>query len=135
MITVPIAFVSALGAFLLLDGLWLGVVMGGFYREQLGPIARTSGGGLAPIWWVAGLVYVLLAAGTAGLVVPRSPSPAWAAAYGALFGLVVYGVYDLTNLATLREWSPLLTIVDIAWGTVACACAGWFAVSATRWWG
>jgi uncharacterized membrane protein len=129
-----VPFAVALAGFLVLDGLWLGVVMGSFYRTQLGPIARLSGGGFAPLWWAAGLVYVLLAAGIAGLVVPRAATPAAALAWGALFGLVVYGVYDLTNLATLRAWPPLLTVVDIAWGTTACACAAWLTVTVLRWW-
>jgi uncharacterized membrane protein len=118
-------FGVALAAFLVLDGLWLGVVMSTFYRDQLWPLARTSGDRLAPIWWVAALVYPLLAAGVAGLVVPRAESAVQAIGLGALFGLVVYGVYDLTNLATLRDWRLTLTLVDIAWGTCACAVVAW----------
>lgn len=129
-----VSFVAALLAFVVLDGLWLGVVMSAFYRDQLGPLARMSAGSLAPIWWAAGLVYVLLAGGTAGLVVSRSATPELAAVWGAFFGLIVYGVYDLTNLATLRNWPPLMTIVDMFWGTAACAGAGWFASVASRWW-
>jgi uncharacterized membrane protein len=56
--------------------------------------------------------------------VPRAESAAQAAGLGALFGLV-YGVYDLTNLATLRDWRVTLTLVDIAWGTCACAVVAW----------
>jgi uncharacterized membrane protein len=44
-----------------------------------------------------------------------------AAAYGALLGFVVYGVYDFTNLATLRHYPVKLAIVDVAWGTFASA--------------
>ena len=44
-------------------------------------------------------------------------------ACGALFGLVVYGVYDFTNYATLRHWPFALTLVDVAWGTLASAVA------------
>ena len=53
--------------------------------------------------------------------------------WGAGLGLVVYGVYDLTNLATLRGWSPALAIVDILWGASACALAAWTTVTASRW--
>ncbi len=120
-------FGVALTGFLVLDGLWLGVVMGTFYRDQLWSLARTSGDRLAPVWSVAALVYVLLAAGVTALVVPRAESALQAVGLGALFGLVVYGVYDLTNLATLRDWRVTLTMVDIAWGTCACAVVAWAA--------
>jgi uncharacterized membrane protein len=112
---------TALLAFAVLDGLWLGVIMKTFYRDQLAPVARMADGSLAPIWPTAILVYVLLAGGVAALVVPRAASAGSAALFGALFGLVVYGVYDLTNYSTLAGWPGLVTIVDIAWGTSACA--------------
>lgn len=41
-----------------------------------------------------------------------------AAVYGALFGLFTYATYDLTNYATLRNWTLQLTVVDVAWGTI-----------------
>jgi uncharacterized membrane protein len=115
------AWAVALGGLVLLDGLWLGVLMRSFYREQLGPIARMSEGGLAPIWPVAALVYVLLALGIAVFVTPRAGGLGSALAFGALFGLVAYGVYDLTNHSTLARWPTAVTLTDIAWGTVSCA--------------
>ena len=57
-------------------------------------------------------------------MIPRAPTVSLAAVYGALFGLVVYGVYDFTNYSTLRQWPFVLTLADVAWGTVAsAACA------------
>ena len=120
--TVKIA-ASALVAFAVLDGVWLGLVMKGFYRSQLAPIARMADDGLAPIWPAAILVYVLLAVGVTAFVIPRAVDTASAAGLGALLGLVVYGVYDLTNYATLTEYPLALTLVDICWGTVATAVA------------
>src|SRR2546422_11678728 len=93
--------VTAFVGFTVLDGIWLGLVMKGFHRDQLAPIARMAGGSIAPIWPAAILVYVLLAIGVAVFIVPRATGVASAAATGALMGLVVYGVYDLTNYATL----------------------------------
>lgn len=110
-------------AFMVLDSLWLGVVMKGFYRSQLAPIVRLADGGIAPNWPAAFMVYVLLGAGIAVFVVPRSPTVQAAALSGALFGLVVYGVYDFTNYSTLRQWPLVLTFVDLAWGTAASAVA------------
>ena len=124
---------TALGflAFAILDGLWLGVIMKEFYRDQLAPIARMSDGGIAPVWSVAVLVYVLLGAGVAVFVVPRAVSLASAAFLGAALGLVIYGVYDLTNYSTLARWPAAVTIADILWGVVATSLASMaiFAVS------
>ncbi len=109
--------------FIVLDGLWLGVMMKAFYRTALAPIARMTDGGLAPIWSVAWVIYVLLGAGVAVFVVPRATNTASAALLGAVLGVVVYGVYDLTNYSTLAQWPLAVTVVDIAWGTVATALA------------
>jgi len=108
-------------AFLVLDGLWLGLVMKDFYVHHLRPIGRIVDDGFAPVWSAAALVYVLLGAGVAVFVVPRATSPGTAAAFGALFGLVVYGVYDLTNYSTLAQWPVVVTVADMAWGSFACA--------------
>jgi uncharacterized membrane protein len=104
-LTIKMAVLGAV-AFMVLDGLWLGVLMKNFY------------------WPAAFVVYVLLGAGIALFVIPRAPSVPQAAAYGALFGLVVYGVYDFTNYSTLRQWPLALVFVDVSWGIVAsAACA------------
>jgi len=126
--------VAAVGipAFMVADGLWLGLVMTNFYRDQLAPIARLSNGGFAPNWPAALVVYVLLGLGIAGFVIPRSSDLVSAAAHGAFFGLVVYGVYDFTNLSTLRQWPILLAVVDLAWGVVATAICAAIAWSLTR---
>lgn len=122
--------VSILG-FVVLDGLWLGVLMKDFYVKQLGPIGRITDGSFTPIWAAALPVYLLLGLGVALFAVPRASSPGTAALFGALFGLVVYGVYDLTNYSTLAQWPAIVTIADIVWGTIACAlvATGTFYVS------
>src|SRR2546427_11579406 len=110
-------FGVALAAFVVLDAVWLGLVMRRFYRTQLSPIARMSGGALAPIWPVAALVYVLLAIGVVAFALPRAAGLASGGAmWGALLGIVIYGVYNLTNYSTLARWPSAMTIVDIAWG-------------------
>lgn len=110
-------------SFIVLDGLWLGAVMNGFYREHLGPIAMTAAdGALAPIWAATVPVYILMALGVAVFVLPRgtSRSPAGVALYGALFGWILFGVYDFTNYSTLRNYSLVFAMVDTAWGGVTC---------------
>lgn len=107
--------------FIILDGIWLGFVMKRFYVTQLAPLGRIVDGGFVPIWWAAALVYVCLGLGIAAFVVPRADGVATAALFGALFGLVVYGVYDLTNYSTLTQWPLPLVAADIAWGALASA--------------
>ena len=118
--TITLAALGAV-AFMVLDGVWLGLLMKNFYRDQLAPIVRLADGGIAPNWPAAFVVYVLLGTGIALFVIPRAPIVPLAAAYGALFGLVVYGVYDFTNYSTLRQWPFVLVLADVAWGAVASA--------------
>src|SRR3954452_9359157 len=121
-LTIKLAALGAV-AFMVLDGVWLGVLMKNFYRDQLAPIVRLADGGIAPNWPAAIVVYALLGTGIAMFVIPRASTASLAAAYGALFGLVVYGVYDFTNYSTLRQWPFVLTLSDVAWGTAATAAA------------
>jgi uncharacterized membrane protein len=121
--TIKLAALGAV-AYMVLDGIWLGLLMKNFYRDQLAPIVRLADGVIAPNWPAAFVVYILLGTGIALFVIPRAPTVSLAAAYGALFGLVVYGVYDFTNYSTLRQWPLGLTLADVAWGAVASAvCA------------
>ena len=125
-------FLVALVSVGLLDGLWLGVLMGAFDRTPLKLIARMSGNRLAPLWAPALLVYVLLAWGIVVFALPRVPVQE-PVLRGALFGLVIYGVYDLRNLSTLTGWPVLLTAIDIAWGAAATAATTWIVATVGRW--
>lgn len=120
---------AGLLAFVVLDGLWLGVLMTDFYVSRLLPIARMTDGRFTPLWPAASLVYVLLSLGIGVFVVPRAETLLQAAAFGLAFGMVVYGVYDLTNYSTLERWTAALMFTDIAWGSFACAAAAAFV-----WW-
>jgi len=121
-LTIKLAVVGAV-AFMVLDGIWLGLLMKNFYRDQMAPIARLADGGFAPNWPAAFVVYILLGAGIALFVIPQASTVSSAAGYGALLGLVVYGVYDFTNYSTLRQWPFVLTLADTAWGALATALA------------
>jgi uncharacterized membrane protein len=84
---------------------------------------------------VAILFYLIHAAGIALFAVPPSSAAGtWTAAvlYGALFGFCVYAAYDLTNLATLRGWPMVVSLVDLAWGAAATAASTVVAVLAVR---
>lgn len=93
-----------------IDFLWLGLVATKLYSSQLGTMAFR--------WPAAAIVYILLPLGLVLFILPRlgSGPRATSILWGALFGLVVYGVYDLTNLSLLPQWSLKMTIIDILWG-------------------
>src|ERR1700684_3231779 len=109
-------YVSALLTFVFVDMAWLGTMAPRFYRPTLGDIA-ISGVNLPP----AIAFYVLYPVGLlifASIPALKSGSITTAIVSGALFGFFTYATYDLTNHATLRNWTLQLTLVDIAWGTV-----------------
>ncbi|MBN1567673.1 MAG: DUF2177 family protein [Acidobacteria bacterium] len=114
-ITIPIFFI--------IDLIWLGVVARGFYQKHLGYLMRT------PINWTAAIVfYLLFIIGIVFFAVRpalEAQSPMRALIYGALFGFFTYATYDLTNLATVKDWPVIVTIVDLAWGTVLCGAVAW----------
>ncbi|MDR7333475.1 DUF2177 family protein [Roseateles asaccharophilus] len=117
-------YLTALLVLGVLDGLWLGWLMRGFYRRHIGQQMAER------LRWRPALLFYL--SYPAALIVlallPAGQPPALQVARAALVGLVAYGVYDLTNRATLRHWPPKLALVDVAWGTFASTAAGAAAV-------
>ncbi len=108
-------YLCTLLAFFAVDMVWLGLVARGFYREHLGHLLRPD-----VLWAAAVAFYLLFIAGLLVFVVNpalRAGSARKAVGLGALFGLITYATYDLTNLATVRDWPWLVTAVDLAWGT------------------
>ena len=117
------AYLGTLLAFLILDGLWLGVFMGHTYKSLLGPLMLDQ-----PRLLPAVLFYLLYVLGCVVFVVLPSVSWQRSARLGALLGLVAYGTYDLSNWATLRGWSAGLALMDMVWGTflsAACCTVGY----------
>ncbi|MBS4088761.1 DUF2177 family protein [Pseudomonas rustica] len=113
-----IAYVATLLTFLLLDGIWLGLLMAPTYRELLGSLMLEK-----PLLLPVAVFYCLYVFGCVVFVVLPALSWQWAVKRGALLGLVAYGTYDLTNWATLRGWSVQVTLMDWVWGMVATAVA------------
>jgi uncharacterized membrane protein len=100
----------------LLDGIWLGLVAKKFYARQLSHL-RAPRVKAVP----AAIFYALYAFGVMIFVVQPAVfigSLYYAFFQGALFGLVAYATYDLTNAATLKGWPTIITIVDLAWGAI-----------------
>ena len=109
-------YLVSLAAFLAIDMLWLGLVARSFYQQYLGFLMAPS-----PNWFAAIIFYLLFIVGILFfVVVPGLESGSLKATLlrAALFGLITYATYDLTNLATLKDWPVLLSIVDMFWGTV-----------------
>jgi len=109
--------------FVVLDAFWLGMVAPRFYKSQIGFIMAKN-----PNWLAAVLFYALYIAGMVIFVTGREGTLQQAALRGALFGLVCYATYDLTNLATLEGWPVLITVVDLCWGTFLSATTALVAV-------
>lgn len=125
-------------ACLAIDLFWLGVVMTPFYSRELGDLARRdpTSGGLAPRWGAAALVYLLIPLGVVLFVGPKfgPGSTPWSSlGWGALFGLVLYGVYDLTNRAVLDKWTLRVTIGDMLWGCTLCGVTALIGHFADKW--
>ena len=112
-------YLIALPVFLAIDMVWLIFVAKNFYAQQIGFLMKTE------INWPAAIIFFLIF--IVGLVVfvitPALEKNSWSHAliYGALFGLVAYATYDLTNLATMKNWPVIITIVDLAWGMTVAA--------------
>ena len=112
-------FLIALPIFFVIDMVWLVLIAKKFYQGQIGFLMKPD------INWFAAIIFYLLF--IAGLVIfvisPAVEKHSWAHAilFGALFGLITYATYDLTNLATMKDWPLLVTVVDLIWGTVLAA--------------
>lgn len=112
-------YLITLPVFFAIDMVWLGIVAKNFYREQIGFLMTPE------INWPAAIIFYLLF--IAGLILfvisPAVEKRMWldALLMGALFGLITYATYDLTNLATVKNWPVLVTIVDLAWGATLSA--------------
>lgn len=110
LLTIPVFFA--------IDMIWLGGIAPGFYRKHIGFIMAERVN-----WTAAILFYLIFIAGI--LIFAVYPALAKGAAghallLGVLFGLVTYATYDLTNLATLKDWPVIVVVVDIIWGMLLC---------------
>jgi uncharacterized membrane protein len=107
-------YVLTAAFFLGVDMVWLGVIAKSFYQKQLtgllGDRVNWSAALLFYLLFILGIIlFVVLPAVEKGSIVQ-------AVVYGALFGLFCYATYDLSNLATIKDWPLVVTIVDMIWG-------------------
>jgi uncharacterized membrane protein len=126
-----ILYLVVLVAFFAIDMLWLGLVARSFYRKHLGFIMAPR-----PNWVAAIVFYLLFVFGVVFFVVApglESGSLGTTLLRAALFGLITYATYDLTNLATLKDWPVIVTLVDIVWGVVLCVSISLVGFMAGQW--
>lgn len=100
--------------FIACDLLWLGIIAKDFYQSKLGYL-------LGDVNWGAAILFYFLFIGGLTLFATMPSLEGGmikTIVFGGLFGLVTYATYDLTNHATIRDWPLVVTVVDIAWGTV-----------------
>jgi len=112
-------YLIALPVFLLIDGIWLAFVANKFYQSQIGTLLKEK-----PNFLAAALFYLLFIVGLVIFIITpalEKKSMFHCILFGALFGLITYATYDLTNLATLKNWPLLVTIVDLVWGAFLSA--------------
>jgi len=124
------AYLAALLFLVVADGIWLGLLMPQQYQAWIGPLMRAQ-----PLLLPAAAFYLLYPVGVVVFaVLPALERSSWAhaVALGALLGLLAYGTYDLSNLATLQGWPLQLTLVDMLWGTALTAATSTAAFFAAR---
>jgi uncharacterized membrane protein len=123
LLTVPVFFA--------IDLVWLGLVARNFYQNNLSHLLSP-----AVNWPAAMSFYLMYIAGIILFAVRPAldeQSLAKAVIWGGLFGFFTYATYDLTNLATLRDWPIKVVVVDIAWGTLLCALVASGSFQIGRW--
>jgi uncharacterized membrane protein len=124
---------AVLVAIVALDALWLGVVAKPLYRNAIGHLMADE-----PRLWAGALFYAIFAVGLMMFVVlPVGATAGWGktALTAGLFGFFAYATYDLTNLATLKQWPLWLSLVDLAWGSAVSAIAATAGSAVLKWLG
>ncbi len=109
-------FVAASVIFLIVDGIWLGVIAWPFLKREIGHLLKPVS--VLP----AAIFYVMYIIGMLVFVIVPNLNPfdvKKVLMLGFLFGAVCYATYDLTNLSTLKGWSWKVSVVDIFWGGFA----------------
>jgi len=123
------AYAATAVVLLAVDVLWLGFIAKSFYRDGIGHLMADSpnlvAGGVFYLLYPVGIMLFAVAPAAlyGGLVAPADAQWSRALLAGALFGFFAYATYDLSNLATLRDWPLRLALVDIVWGTALTAAA------------
>lgn len=126
-----VAYLATAASLLMLDSAWLSLTASRLYRAHLGSLLRTDFA-LIP---AAGFYLIYIGGILIFAIGPALQSGRWmsALARGAMLGFVAYATYDLTNQATMKGWSSVVTIADLCWGTVLTGTAATMGFFVARW--
>ena len=123
------AYLLTAVVFFAIDMLWLGVIAKDLYNRYLGNFLSDQ------VNWTAAIIfYLIFIVGISIFAIYPSVeknSVVSAIVLGALFGVFTYATYDLTNLATLKDWPLQIVFIDIAWGaflTASVSVSGFYIV-------
>ncbi len=112
-------YLIALPIFFAIDFFWLAFVAKNFYAKQIGLLMKAN------INWPAAIIfYLLFLVGLVLFVISPALEKKFllmAIIMGGLFGFFTYATYDLTNLATLKNWPLAVSLVDMLWGVILSA--------------
>lgn len=110
------SFLLVLLYMICIDAIWLKFIVGKVFVEHAKTVIREDG----VLFWSAAIVYVLMTLGLMLFIKPyivKQQSMGLVFIYGGLFGLIIYGVFDFTNHAILKQWPLNLIVLDLVWGT------------------
>ncbi|MGO3604460.1 Uncharacterized membrane protein [Enterococcus malodoratus] len=116
-------------SFLALDAFWLLIIARKMYQQYLGNLMGQTKFAPAAIFYVLYLIGLLFFVINPAL---EKSSLFYAIAAGGFLGLLCYGTYDLTNLATIGKWPVFVTVVDLIWGTFVTAAVSGITVFVTQ---
>ena len=125
-----LSFLFTTMALLVVDFVWLYYAVGYFYEPNIGTLLNEE-----PIMWAAILFYLIYPLGVTIIIIEpalkdyRIKEVFWR---GAIFGIVAYGTYNLTNMATLKDWSSNVVVVDMIWGGLLTGSSSAFGLYCTR---
>ena len=121
-----ISFVFVSVIFLIIDVIWLSFSVKTIYKPYLGDLIRDT-----PIMWAAVLFYLIYVIGLSLIILrPALINDSITQAFwtGIIFGVVAYGTYNLTNMATIKGWSYKVVFVDMIWGGVLTSFSSYFGI-------
>ena len=109
-----ISFIFVSTIFLIVDVIWLSITVKLVYKPNLGDLLNDK-----PVLWAAVLFYIIYMIGLTLIIIkPALASNSVLQAFwtGVIFGIVAYGTYNLTNMATIKNWSSTIVWIDMLWG-------------------
>ena len=116
--------------FLIIDLIWLSFAVKSFYRPNIGHLLLDK-----PVMWAAAMFYLIYVVGLAVVIIEPSLSSENIGKFlfqAFMFGLVAYGTYNLTNMATVKGWSPSVVFVDMLWGGSLTAFSSYFGITIAK---